>query len=375
MSMELPNDQLARVISEAAFNPARWSDVCDEMARFASADGALIIPADVAQRSLPTSETQKSLGLPHSTRIDDLISVYQSEGWYKNDLRERGLPSMLRRGYMIDADCIAYDDIKRSNYYQDLLKPAGVLWFVGIGIQSAKNVWCLSILRHLQTEPFSESEILRLLTYRDMLAHSAGIARQLGFARAHGVASVLEQHGLCAVALDATGRIAYVSPSAECHLADSLLIKSGKLHARRGSEDIALSKLISAVCGKIIIGWNPQVALSRADNRPPLVLYGCRLPANECDVFQPAVALLVISDPERQQHIPPDLLMDYFGLTRSEARLAIALHLGASVEQHAADQAISPVTARNHLQGLLRKTSTHRKSDLIAVLNKVIPRK
>lgn len=282
---------------------------------------------------------------------------------------------MRQRGYITDTDCISHDDIASSDYYQDFLRPVKLRWFAGIGIATENNWRVLSIQRALGTEPFSQSEIRTALSYRDLLNTSAAIARHLGFARTLGAANVLEQHGLCAIALDANHRVVHVSPSAERHLQDCFRIVEGKLSARHAPDEGLLARLIASICGKDFAKTNLHVALRRSDGRPPLVLYGCSLPEVGCDVFQPAVALLVISDPEVQQGIPPDLLIDYFGMTRAEARLAISLHLGASVEKHAADNGLSPITVRNHLQELLRKTSTHRQADFIAVLNRVIPRK
>lgn len=374
MTTELRNTSVARAIAEAAFNPEKWTAVCDGMASLVSGDGAVLIPADVTKRSFPTDRKQKSIGLPRSEGIEHLITAYEADGWHKKDLRIKGLPAILRRGYTVDSDCIEYDEIPKSPFYQEFLRPGGVLWFVGVGIQVESSIWCLSVLRHLQTEQFSEHEIQELLLYRDMLRHSAGIARQLGNARVYAAADILEQHGLCAIAIDATGKVASVSPSAERHFADTLQIVGGKLHARSSNGAAPLNRLVNSVCGKFVSAANPQVVLTRTNGKPPLVLYACKLPEAERDIFQPATALIVISDPERPQEPSGELLMDYFGFTRAESCLAVALIGGSSIEDYAMDHGISPVTVRNHLQGLLRKTATHRQADLISTLSRIIPR-
>ncbi len=373
MNTELRNTNVARAIAEAAFDPAKWTDVCDGMANLVSGEGAVLIPADVANRSFQSSKNRKPIGLPHSAGIDHLITVYEADGWHKKDLRIKGLPAILQRGYTIDSDCIEYDEIQRSPFYQDFLRPAGLLWFVGVGIQVESSVWCLSVLRHLQAEQFSEHEIHEVLSYRDMLSHSAGIARQLGNVRVRAAADILEQHGLCAIAIDATGKVVSVSSSAERHFADALQISGGKLHARSANGAAALNRLINSICGKVLLAANPQVVLARTNGKPPLVLYACKLPEAERDIFQPAIALIVISDPEHLKEPSCDLLMDYFGLTRAEGCLAVALLVGSSIEGYAISHGISAVTVRNHLQGLLRKTATHRQADLISTLNRVVP--
>jgi DNA-binding CsgD family transcriptional regulator len=366
MSLELPDPRLARIISEAAFDPAKWIDVCDGMAQLTGGCGAVLLPAQADQRGLG--------GFPHSVSLDDSARRYLDEEWYKRDSRDAGLPVIRRRGYTTDADSIAFDDIKRSSYYQDFLKPLKLIWFMGIGFKSEENWWTFSIQRALGTEPFPDDEIRKVLSYCGLLTSSATVARQLGFARIRGAVGVLEQHGLCSIALDSNERVVHVSPSAERHLADGLQISGGKLRAARATDAPALARLISVICGKSVSSHR-HVSLPRVSGQLPLVLYGCKLPDAQCDVFQPAVGLLVISDPQRPQHISSALMADYFGLTPAEAGLAVALARGNTAHQYAMDNHISMATARNHLQAVLRKTETHRQGELVAALNKIIPRK
>ena len=63
----LPNDELARTISEAAFNPVKWTEVCDGMAKLIGGCGSVIFP---------TGDDQKRLGLPHSLSIEDSFTRY-----------------------------------------------------------------------------------------------------------------------------------------------------------------------------------------------------------------------------------------------------------------------------------------------------------
>ena len=362
----LPDDRLARTISEAAFNPLKWVDVCDGFAQLTGGCGSIVFPSD---------SVQQRIGVPHSAYLHPSYDRYVKEDWYKRDLRFDGVPKIGQRGYITDADNIDYDDVKKSAYYQDFLRPEKIGWYAAIGLKTHEDSWFLSIQQYPGQEPFSTDVIQKALLYCDLLNNSATIARHLGFARVHGASNILEQHGLCAIALDANERVVHVSPSAERHLTEGLQIISGKLRAAHAADAPALARLITGTCRNSPLLLSSHVALPRTNGKPPLVLYGCHLPDAQCDVFHPAVALLVISDPEVQQVIPPDLLIDYFGMTRAEARLAISMHRGASIEKHAADNGLSPVTVRNHLQELLRKTSTHRQADLMAVLNRVIPRK
>ena len=355
--------QSIRLISEAAFNPAKWVEVCDSLSAEASSAGAILVPVSVSQRAL---------GLPHSAELDGLVAAYVEGGWYRRDVRERSLPALLRCGYVTDADCIAYDEVGHSSYYQELLARWGFRWFAGIAIQAEDTCWVLSLQRGLHAQPFSEAEIGNLLAYRNLLNSSASIARQLGFAYIRGASDIFEHQGLSAIALDADERVVYVSPTAEHHLRESLRLIGGRLHSRNGISAAPLNQLIRNICSRNGSASRLDVCLYRPGDLLPLVVYGRTLPEAEYDLFKPATALLVISDPQRPRQIPSALLADYFGLTPAETGLAVSMLRGVSLDQHAINHSTSPVTVRNHLQALFRKTSTHRQSDLLVAMNRIL---
>jgi DNA-binding CsgD family transcriptional regulator len=63
-----------------------------------------------------------------------------------------------------------------------------------------------------------------------------------------------------------------------------------------------------------------------------------------------------------------DRLRTRFGLTESEARLALDLADGGSVPAYAAARGISRNTARNQLQQVFEKTDTRRQAELVRLL-------
>jgi DNA-binding CsgD family transcriptional regulator len=61
-------------------------------------------------------------------------------------------------------------------------------------------------------------------------------------------------------------------------------------------------------------------------------------------------------------------LIQLFGLTRVEARLAARLANGQSVEEIANEFSVSLNTARTHLKSIFNKTGVRRQSELVALL-------
>jgi DNA-binding CsgD family transcriptional regulator len=81
-----------------------------------------------------------------------------------------------------------------------------------------------------------------------------------------------------------------------------------------------------------------------------------------------AVAVL-ITDPER--NVPAaseERLAQQFGLTPAEARVAVALLAGKTVETAAGELGIATTTLRTHVRSLLQKTGTGRQAELLGVL-------
>lgn len=78
--------------------------------------------------------------------------------------------------------------------------------------------------------------------------------------------------------------------------------------------------------------------------------------------------LVFIKTPGQQRAVAVKQLMQMFGLTHAEARLAHELAEGASVDTYQEAHGVKAPTVRTQLQSLMRKTGTHRQQDLIRLL-------
>ena len=80
------------------------------------------------------------------------------------------------------------------------------------------------------------------------------------------------------------------------------------------------------------------------------------------------VRALFIGDPSRTSGQPADILRELYGLTQSEARLAIQLATDHSLAQAAEHLGIAISTARSVLKTLFAKTGTNRQASLVRLL-------
>lgn len=82
---------------------------------------------------------------------------------------------------------------------------------------------------------------------------------------------------------------------------------------------------------------------------------------------QPTVALF-LSPPAPAKKVSVQLLIDLFGLTPTEARVAASLTGGSRLSDVAQELGVSQTTISFHMRNLFQKTGTNRQTDLIALI-------
>ena len=101
----------------------------------------------------------------------------------------------------------------------------------------------------------------------------------------------------------------------------------------------------------------------------PLLLFAVPSPASELmGTMVPGGAIVFVSDPTRQMTPSQTALMELFGMTPTEAKLASLLAGGEKLEDAARRMAITAGTARVHVKNIFRKANVGRQGDLIRLI-------
>jgi DNA-binding CsgD family transcriptional regulator len=140
----------------------------------------------------------------------------------------------------------------------------------------------------------------------------------------------------------------------------------------RQIETFYLHKFVASAAGRIIdgkAGGGGRIRISRGEERAPLIVLVIPLRA-ETEWLSPRrpTAILFITDPERANTPTAASLQHSFGLTRTEAAVALQVLNGKGLQAAAAVLGIAPVTARSHLAAIFAKTGTSRQAELVRVL-------
>jgi DNA-binding CsgD family transcriptional regulator len=88
---------------------------------------------------------------------------------------------------------------------------------------------------------------------------------------------------------------------------------------------------------------------------------------------QKPAALAVVTDPEEARLPSAGQLQRQFGLTRTEAAVAVELAKGDAPAEVADRLGMARTTVRTHLAKILAKTRTHRQAQLVRVLLTACP--
>ncbi len=143
------------------------------------------------------------------------------------------------------------------------------------------------------------------------------------------------------------------------------------LHAAVLAEDAALQRLIRQACDAN--GDEPRagarLAVSRKSGRKPYTVQVMPLRLNRAGFLNGAAAALVlIVDPERAAHLPPEDLQKLYELTPAEAEVAIRVIKAHGLQNVADELHVTLSTVRVHLQRVFEKTGTRRQAELVRML-------
>lgn len=181
----------------------------------------------------------------------------------------------------------------------------------------------------------------------------------------------LDQMRLNLVVVSQTGWILFLNrAAAEIEVLADGLSFVGKMRATSQSDDAILQKIIRNATSRGDHARKPGIAIiSRPSGRRSFVVRAFPLcGANSTTGHRRAVALLQIADPECESHISPFHLQDTFGLTPTEAKVAVCILRGSGLTCVAKELSVTLSTVRVHLQRVFEKTGTHRQAELVRLL-------
>jgi DNA-binding NarL/FixJ family response regulator len=216
------------------------------------------------------------------------------------------------------------------------------------------------------TKPCTAENLAEGIT--QALAHAAAkLPEPASVQAALGVAT-LNRLPMGVVAVDRSARVLFMNSSGAQCLDEEDGLTVGPTGICRASRPAATAELHKLIEGAVDGGEScpPRaVSLNRSGSDRPLSVVVAPLvswPGAE------AVAVLLVSDPERQPLPSVETVGRLFELTDAEARLALALTEGRRIEEAAEALGLTISSARTYLKRIFGKTGVTRQAELVRLV-------
>jgi DNA-binding CsgD family transcriptional regulator len=176
--------------------------------------------------------------------------------------------------------------------------------------------------------------------------------------------SALERMSLGGIILDASGSVIGFN-----RFAESLLQTDIRANGRSAADYVRLGLKSLLRKGETRFSHNESSwVLAPRDGKRPLAVYSMATGGDK-DPHSRTVVILIDLDDAPQPS--PTTLQRLFGLTLSEAALAVHLARGATLTEIAEERGVTLATVRSQLASVFDKTQTSRQTHLVALLARV----
>ena len=268
--------------------------------------------------------------------------------------------------------------MRQTLFFHEVLAPQDVAHNSMVAL-AAKDDFCVAfnICRSARQGPMGEMEQASLRQLVPHLRRSIGLGFRIAGYRAlqNGEYRVLDRLSSGVVLLDRHARILYANAVARAlDTKDGpLRLKNATVAAHLPSHARSLGTLIRAA-----LRGEPSRSMSmpRPSGGQLLTILVLSIRGKDvgrfADLLMPdAAVLLIIVDPANRAGIPLSLVMDAFGLTPAEARVALATSSGLNTLDTAHQLGLSPNTVKTHLRRVFAKTGTARQSELARLMTSI----
>lgn len=264
---------------------------------------------------------------------------------------------------------------KKTGFYKDYLKSVDVVYILGVDLQDENGYSArLRVSRGGDSKNFSRADkelVERLVPHmtQAIVLYSRIIHAE---SKAKPYQDAFDQMEIGCVILDSKLRVLSKNRAADDLLEEkvSLAIKDDQLVVGSRDENRRFKVLIEEMLAVQQSGGLPDVSAFKVEVPHSLIGLGvlCRVmpPAATPDAG-PSITVF-ISNPEKPRLNKVTILEQLFSLTLSEAKLALLLANGLSLDEAAEELGITRNTAKSHLSATFSKTGVTRQPSLVQLI-------
>jgi DNA-binding CsgD family transcriptional regulator len=358
-------DKLLDLIYDAATEEELWTTALIQIADMTDSLGGFVIGVENRARYVPFLFNARMSEESHRTYAERHIDNPWS-----------AVMNHVLVGKLVQSEeIVSLPDLKRTAFFDEVLRPQSMGHNAMLTLARKDDFYgVFNICRSERQGPF-EPDTLRLFT---QLYPHLRRSLLLGF-RLDGYKALqraeyqaLDRLSVGIALLDRTGRAVFVNAAASAmsasdgplRLRNSVLATLSPPHSQR------LGKLIDAAVRGVPVG---TMSIPHPRDGRLFTILVSSVRSRDIDRFsglgmRDVAAMLVIHDPARPMEIPVEWIMDAYGLTVAEARVALCAASGATIPEAAYRLNVSPNTIKTHLRKVFAKTGTSRQSELARLM-------
>lgn len=280
------------------------------------------------------------------------------------------------------ADVISRDEFTSTDFYNELWRPGGFSADPLVTNLFADGAASGHIASHglLNQSPFHSSQQRLFAALAQHLVRAVALQRRVYHLTIANERTLTGLDGLQQgfVLVDAKARPLFVNRAARALLdaRDGLRLEAGAVSASDADAARALHGLIKSCAGDAgaVTGSGGELALPREAGRLPLDVVVTPVKQETATAIMPwtcsehAIAIVLVSDPEREVQARVEELCRRFGFTPAEAAFALEIVKGDGRQAAADRRGITVGTARSHLSRIFDKTGSRRQAELVRLL-------
>lgn len=357
---------------QAVETPVAWQRVVTEFTDILSADAC-----DFAIEDYETgvATAMGSVGFDPGFRVDYDFDFLGENGWIE---ALKQLPLGRAFGSQLEPE-----DFERSPYYNEWVRPQGFRHAIGALLEnSGSRAIHFGMLRYRDREVFDAGDaqfIDRVLPHLHRSVHLRGRLEETGPVEG-ALPHLVESLQMPAFLLDTGARVVDCNTAAERLVRRSrdLCVNRAILRLWLHAADQALKAALVTASRIEMLAQQPgrcEIILPRRDAAVPALLIDV-IPLRFGAVYgrHGALSLVIVVDPGADLPDTPEILSRIWGLTQTEARLALALANGVSPAEFAEQAGTGIGTVRWHLKNAEAKLGVSSIAGLTAMVQGALRR-
>jgi DNA-binding CsgD family transcriptional regulator len=356
-------EKVLDLIYDAAAENDLWRDALTAIADLTGSQGGILFGQ---------SMTAQRIYFDFNGRLDESCNRAYQERHMINPWSS-GMENQPVGRLVMSDQLINLSELRSTAFYHEVLRPQDIS-HNGMMALAAKEDFraAFNICRNTRRGPFDGGEQRLLERLSPHLCRSIALGFRIDSYLAMRTAAfdVLEQLADGVLVLDRRARIVFANAAARKFEADGILNLRHMLSTYSQSHSKRLAELISAA----VLGFpGGTMSMPRITDGRLLTILVSSIRSKDLGRLSDAglkdvAVLLFVIDPANRTSIPVSQIIDAYGLTQAEARVALAASSGSTIIETAKLLGLSPNTIKTHLRRVFAKTATGRQAELARLI-------